>query len=75
MRRTKSRFGGRLEPFFRLQMVLYQGRSDLLTVTSAETVDGYPRLREDQLQRFAWKFLIPVALANILATAVLKVVF
>ena len=47
VRRTKSRFGGRLEPFFRLQMVLYQGRSELLTVTSAETVDGYPRLRED----------------------------
>jgi DNA repair protein RecO (recombination protein O) len=47
VRRTKSRFGGRLEPFFRLQLVLYEGRSDLLTVTAAETVDGYPRLRED----------------------------
>src|SRR5215203_1405773 len=32
-----------------------------------------PRFREDQLQRFAWKFLIPVALANIVVTAVLKV--
>ena len=41
VRRAKSRFGGRLEPYFRLQLVLYQGRSDLLTVTSAETVDGY----------------------------------
>jgi NADH-quinone oxidoreductase subunit H len=35
----------------------------------------YPRFREDQLQRFAWKFLIPLALANIMATAVLKVAF
>jgi NADH-quinone oxidoreductase subunit H len=35
----------------------------------------YPRLREDQLQRFAWKVLIPVALVNIFATGVLKVVF
>ena len=35
----------------------------------------YPRLREDQLQSFAWKFLIPLALVNIVATAVLKVVF
>ena len=35
----------------------------------------YPRFREDQLQGFAWKFLIPVSLLNILATAVLKVVF
>ena len=35
----------------------------------------YPRFREDQLQRFAWKVLIPVALVNIVATGVLKVVF
>ena len=35
----------------------------------------YPRLREDQLQRFAWKVLIPVSLLNIMVTAVLKVAF
>ena len=35
----------------------------------------YPRLREDQLQSFAWKYLIPIALANILVTGVLKVAF
>ena len=46
VRRAKSRFGGRLEPFFRLQLVLYEGRSDLLTVTSAETLAGHRRLRE-----------------------------
>jgi NADH-quinone oxidoreductase subunit H len=34
----------------------------------------FPRFREDQLQRLAWKFLIPLALLNIAATAVLKVV-
>ncbi len=34
----------------------------------------YPRFREDQLQKFAWKFLIPLALANIAATGLLKVV-
>jgi NADH-quinone oxidoreductase subunit H len=34
---------------------------------------SYPRFREDQLQTFAWKFLIPVSLANIAATAILKV--
>jgi len=33
----------------------------------------FPRMREDQLQRFAWVLLIPVALVNILVTAVLKV--
>ena len=34
----------------------------------------FPRLREDQLQAFAWKVLIPLSLANILVTGVLKVV-
>jgi NADH-quinone oxidoreductase subunit H len=28
----------------------------------------FPRVREDQLQKFAWKFLIPVALLLVLAT-------
>jgi DNA repair protein RecO (recombination protein O) len=46
VRRTRTRFGGRLEPFFRLDMILYEGRSDLLTVTSAETVAPHARLRE-----------------------------
>jgi DNA repair protein RecO (recombination protein O) len=46
-RRTRSRFGGRLEPFFRLRLLLHEGRSELLTVTGAETVDGHPRLRAD----------------------------
>jgi NADH-quinone oxidoreductase subunit H len=36
---------------------------------------SYPRFREDQLQRFAWKVLIPVSLVNIMATSVLKVAF
>jgi NADH-quinone oxidoreductase subunit H len=36
---------------------------------------SFPRFREDQLQRLAWKGLIPLALANIVVTAVLKVVF
>ena len=47
VRRARSRFGGRLEPLFRLQLVLHEGRSDLLTVTAAETVAAHARLRED----------------------------
>src|SRR3954453_14408575 len=47
VRRTRSRFGGRLEPFFRLRLVFHEGRSDLLTVTSAENVAAHPPLRED----------------------------
>jgi DNA repair protein RecO (recombination protein O) len=46
VRRSRSRFGGRLEPFFRLDLVLYEGRGDLLTVTGAETLAAHPRLRE-----------------------------
>jgi DNA repair protein RecO (recombination protein O) len=46
-RKPKSRFGGRLEPFFRLDLMLHEGRSDLMTVTGVATVEGYPRLRSD----------------------------
>jgi len=46
-RRPKSRFGGRLEPFFRLDLMLHEGRSDLCTVTGAHTVDGYADLRSN----------------------------
>jgi NADH-quinone oxidoreductase subunit H len=35
----------------------------------------FPRLREDQLQRFAWLTLIPVSLVWILGSAVFKVAF
>jgi NADH-quinone oxidoreductase subunit H len=33
----------------------------------------YPRLREDQLQRFSWLVLIPLSLVQILAVAIIKV--
>jgi DNA repair protein RecO (recombination protein O) len=45
VRKPRSRFGGRLEPFFRLDLILHEGRSELLTVTNVSTIDGYPRLR------------------------------
>ena len=35
----------------------------------------YPRLREDQLQRFSWLALIPLALVNIMVVAFFKVRF
>jgi NADH-quinone oxidoreductase subunit H len=34
----------------------------------------FPRLREDQLQRVSWLVLIPLAIGNIVVTAILKVV-
>jgi DNA repair protein RecO (recombination protein O) len=47
VRRARSRFGGRLEPFFRLHIEMHEGRGELLTVTGAQTIDGYARLRAD----------------------------
>ncbi len=47
VRRARSRFGGRLEPFFRLHIELHEGRSELLTVTGAQTIAGHARLRGD----------------------------
>ena len=44
-RRPRSRFGGRLEPFFRLDLVLHEGRGELATVTAAHTVAAHPNLR------------------------------
>ena len=35
----------------------------------------FPRFREDQLQTFAWKYLIPLSLVNIMVTGALKVAF
>ena len=47
VRRTHSRFGARLEPFFRIGIEMHEGRGELLTVTGAQTVDAHPRLRGD----------------------------
>ena len=47
VRQPRSRFGGRLEPFFRLDLVLHEGRGDLSTVTAAHTVAAHPNLRAD----------------------------
>ena len=46
VRKTKSRFGGRLEPPNRVSLLLYEGR-ELDVVTQAETVEYHPALRDD----------------------------
>ena len=46
VRRVKSRFGGRLEPLSRVRLILHEGRSDLCTITAADTVHPHAALRE-----------------------------
>lgn len=48
VRRAKSRFGGRLEPITRSEVLLHRGRGDLHTITGAHTVAAYRRVREDR---------------------------
>ena len=52
VRKTKSRFGGRLEPTSHVDLLLYEGRGDLDIVSQAETVDHFRPLRDD-LDRLA----------------------
>ncbi len=46
VRRARSRFGARLEPFFHVRSVLHDGRGDLFTVTSVDTVATHASLRD-----------------------------
>jgi DNA repair protein RecO (recombination protein O) len=45
-RRARSRFGARLEPFFHVRAGLHEGRSELLTVTSVDTIAAHGALRD-----------------------------
>jgi DNA repair protein RecO (recombination protein O) len=45
-RRARSRFGARLEPFFHIRAVLREGRGELLTVTSVDTIAPHGGLRD-----------------------------
>jgi DNA repair protein RecO (recombination protein O) len=46
VRKTKSRFGGRLEPFNHVDLILYEGRS-LDTITQVSMIETYPHIRSD----------------------------
>ena len=47
VRKTKSRFGARLEPFSHVELMLHQGSGELHTVTGASLVDAHRPARED----------------------------
>lgn len=46
IRKTKSRFGGRLEPFTHVDLVLYEGRN-LDTITQVAIIEPFQHLRTD----------------------------
>ena len=47
IRRTKSRFGGRLEPLSHVELMLHQGSGELATVTGVSLVEPHNEARED----------------------------
>jgi DNA repair protein RecO (recombination protein O) len=47
VRKTKSRFGSRLEPLSHVAVLMYQGRGELEVVNQAETLDHFRAVRED----------------------------
>ena len=47
VRKTKSRFGARLEPLSHVDLVLHRGRGELQTVTAAQLVRSHREARED----------------------------
>ncbi len=51
VRKTKSRFGARLEPLSHVSLLVYEGR-DLDIISQAETIDHFRPIRED-LDRMA----------------------
>lgn len=47
VRKTKSRFGGRLEPLSHVELLLHRGSGELHTVTGASLVEPHRPARED----------------------------
>jgi DNA repair protein RecO (recombination protein O) len=47
VRKTKSRFGARLEPPTHLQVQFYEGRGELQIIDQAETIDHFRSIRDD----------------------------
>jgi DNA repair protein RecO (recombination protein O) len=60
VRKTKSRFGGRLEPFTHVDLVLYEGRN-LDTITQASVIEAFPALRADLERVLAAGTMVEVA--------------
>lgn len=60
VRKTKSRFGGRLEPFTHVDLVLYEGRN-LGTITQVSVIEAFPELRSNLDRVLAAGTMVEVA--------------
>lgn len=60
VRKTKSRFGGRLEPFCHVDIVVYEGRN-LDTITSVAMIEPFHVLRSDLDRMIAAGTMVEVA--------------
>jgi len=47
VRKTKSRFGARLEPLSHVEILLHQSKSDLQTITGVQLIEAHHHARED----------------------------
>lgn len=47
VRKTRSKFGSRLEPLSHVSLQLHEGRGELQLITQVETVDHFRSIRED----------------------------
>src|SRR5438445_13405090 len=47
VRKTKSRFGGRLEPLSHVELVLHQGAGELQTITGVQLLRAHDAARAD----------------------------
>jgi DNA repair protein RecO (recombination protein O) len=47
VRKTKSRFGGRLEPLSHVELMLHQGSGELQTITGAQLIRSHQHARDD----------------------------
>lgn len=61
VRRTTSKFGGRLEPMSHVSLLLWQGRGDLDIVNQAEVIDAYRYVRKDLSRVAAGLAMVEVA--------------
>lgn len=60
VRKTRSRFGGRLEPFTHVDLVLYEGRN-LDTITQVSVIEAFPGLRSELDRVLAAGTMVEVA--------------